>query len=253
MAMTKHWPLWLVAAVVAGLIGLSFLHPTAMLAPGALSVAHQPLGEDCFACHQAGHGATSERCQSCHHLADIGLRNTQHRPLPADAKRVGFHQHLAEKNCLACHQEHAGSAAALPHRKFSHALLEPHIKTRCNACHSLPQDGIHQDFKEQCSACHRQQAWLPATFDHTRWFPLSGDHAASCATCHPQTRTAAGSTVRRNFKVYTCYGCHEHSVNGIRAEHAEEGIRNLSDCVRCHRNGREHGEGSEGSEGGEND
>ena len=245
MALSNRW--WLVAVgfAVTGIIAAACVYPTAMLAPGPLSVGHRTLGEDCFACHQPGHGATSERCQSCHPLADIGLRNTQRRPLPADAKHVGFHQHLAEKNCLTCHTAHAGSVATLPKNTFTHALLEAHMGARCNACHRAPMEGFHAGFQDQCSGCHQQEAWLPATFDHTRWFPLSGDHAASCATCHPQTRTPAGSTMRRNFKVYTCYGCHEHSPDRIRAEHAEEGIRNLKDCVRCHRNGREHAEGRE--------
>ena len=248
MAMNTRWWLAVVGLVVAGIIAVACFYPTAMLAPGGLSAGHRTLGEDCFACHQPWQGATSDRCLSCHQLADIGLRDTQRRPMAASANRVGFHQHLVEKNCLTCHTAHAGSVATLPKKAFTHALLERHVGTRCNTCHMAPQDGIHQGFQDQCSSCHQQQAWLPATFDHSRWFPLSGDHAASCATCHQQTRPTAGGTVRRNFKVYTCYGCHEHSPDRIRAEQAEEGIHELSDCVRCHRNGRENGEGSEGGE-----
>ena len=230
--MNSRWPRWLVGGAVAVLIALACLHPTAMLAPGHLSAAHQPLGEDCFACHQPGHGATSSRCISCHVLAEIGRRDTQHRTLPTASSRTSFHQQLREKNCLACHTGHAGYAALLPKRQFSHALLEPHINARCNVCHSPPQDGLHAGSSEQCSTCHQQQGWRPATIEHTHWFPLTGVHAATCDTCHQ----------RRNFKVYTCYGCHEHSPEGMRAAHAEEGIRTLNDCVRCHRSGGEGGE-----------
>lgn len=246
--MNNRWWLVTVGSVVAGIITLACLRPTAMLAPGKLSAGHQTLGEDCFACHHPGRGATAERCQTCHQLAEIGLRDTQHRPLPADANRVAFHQHLVEKSCLACHTGHAGSLAALPKKTFTHSLLEAHVGTRCNTCHQAPRDGIHDGYQEQCSSCHQQRAWHPATFDHTRWFPLTGHHAARCDTCHEQTRAVADNIVRRDFTVYTCYGCHEHRPSRIRAEHAEEGIRNLNDCVRCHRNGRENDEGREGGE-----
>lgn len=241
--MSDRWSLVAVGILVAGIIAAACLRPTAMLAPGRLSAEHRTLGEDCFACHQPGHGATSSRCLSCHRLAEIGLRDTHGRPLPARTSRVGFHQHLAKKNCVACHTAHAGSVVAMPRKTFTHALLEPHASTRCSSCHQAPQDGLHRNFDAGCANCHRQQGWRPATFDHTRWFPLSGDHAASCSTCHQQVLPGEGKSLRRKFKVYTCFGCHEHRENRMRAEHAEEGIHDLTDCVRCHRNGREEGEG----------
>jgi hypothetical protein len=51
-----------------------------------------------------------------------------------------------------------------------------------------------------------------------------------------------------NTSRYTCFGCHQHQPDQIRASHAEEGIRNIENCVACHRSGS--GEGGEGREGG---
>ena len=42
----------------------------------------------------------------------------------------------------------------------------------------------HAGITANCSACHTQAGWKPATFDHARFFPLTGPHKASCATCH---------------------------------------------------------------------
>ena len=40
-----------------------------------------------------------------------------------------------------------------------------------------------------------------------------------------------------DYKRYTCYGCHEHSLEKIRKEHEEEGIKQFDQCVECHRSG----------------
>ena len=82
-------------------------------------------------------------------------------------------------------------------------------------------------------SCHTTKAWKPATFDHDKYFVLDGDHNASCVTCHT---TAA-------YKVYTCYGCHEHTVENIRRKHEKEGIREFANCVKCHKSARDKPEG----------
>ena len=75
-------------------------------------------------------------------------------------------------------------------------------------------------------------------FDHDKSFLLDADHKVQCSTCH----------TKNNYSTYTCYGCHEHTPDRIRAEHREEGIRDLDNCVRCHRSAE-----GEGSESGEDD
>ena len=75
------------------------------------------------------------------------------------------------------------------------------------------------------TACHKTEAWKPATFDHNKYFALDRDHEATCETCHKNN----------DYSRYTCYGCHEHSQAKIRAKHVEEGIQNFENCVECHR------------------
>ena len=83
--------------------------------------------------------------------------------------------------------------------------------------------------KNAGSGYHTQEAWLPATFEHEKYFRFDRHHDTDCATCH----------VNNDYGSYTCYGCHEHSRSKIRAEHVEEGIYQYENCVECHRSGDE--------------
>lgn len=225
--------------VVLGL--LVFIYPHLMIAPGPLIAGHQALNTDCFACHTAFAGTPPERCVACHKPDRIGLFTTKGVPIARPAGRAAFHGKLTGKDCLACHSDHAG---VMQYRKanghFSHGLLDAGTRGQCASCHARPVDALHKQATGECSTCHGTERWLPATFDHDKYFPLDQDHNASCGTCH-----SSG-----DYRSYTCYGCHEHTPANMRAEHAEEGITNLSDCVRCHRSSSDrHGES--GREGGD--
>ena len=87
-----------------------------------------------------------------------------------------------------------------------------------------------------CGQCHSQRAWTPATFDHESLFSLTGDHEASCNICH----------VGKDYRTYTCYGCHEHTRSEIREKHVEEGIADYENCIECHRNGKAEEDEHEG-------
>jgi hypothetical protein len=194
---------------------------------------------DCLECHtdHAGpdlRGATRafshealssdflQRCTGCHE----GNR-------PADSLHA-----QATAECSACH----GTGAWKP-TTFRHEALSAGSLQRCSGCHESkrPRDTLHQQGGGECGACHVTRAWTPASFTHGDFFVLDGNHQARCVTCH---------TEPSNYRVYTCYGCHEHSEARIASKHREEGIGNFGDCVRCHRSGSEH-EGGEGRRGGE--
>ncbi|TXH03079.1 MAG: class III cytochrome C family protein [Nevskiaceae bacterium] len=228
----KRSVLLVLLAAIATLAALAFVLPEKMLAPGPVSKVHSSLNRDCFACHAAFTGAAAERCMACHKPDAIGITTTQGVPL-SDQRPVPFHQYLLDKDCLACHGEHEGVRKLASSHRFSHELLQPEVRQRCESCHAKPKDDLHGQISGSCAQCHSQSGWKPATFDHDRYFPLTGEHQAPCATCH----------VANNFRSYTCYGCHEHSPERIRAEHAEEGIRQFDDCVACHRNGKAEEEG----------
>ena len=74
--MKRPWLLLVVIANLAAVLALVFIYPDLMVGPGPLSKGHAELATDCFACHAPLRGASSQRCASCHAVADIGLRTT---------------------------------------------------------------------------------------------------------------------------------------------------------------------------------
>jgi len=227
----KRRPVLLVviALNLVALIVLAFVHPHLMISPGALVQGHADLATDCFACHAALRGASSQRCMACHDVAEVGIRTTGGVPITSRSVKVSFHQELIEQDCVACHSDHQGPRLTRRSRKpFSHELLKVSVRERCAGCHAAPQDTLHRGVRDECGACHRNTAWKPATFEHERHFVLDRDHQAPCETCHRN----------HDYGRYHCYGCHEHSEAKVRAEHLEEGIRDFTDCVACHRDPR---------------
>ena len=229
-----RWLYWVIAANLLALVALAFVYPHLMVSPGPVVAAHVDIGKDCFACHQPWRGAQAALCIECHALPDIGLRTTKGlaiaqvvtQSLGPSRLKTAFHQDLIEQDCMACHTEHRSPRLAQQSRKsFSHELLRPAVRQQCESCHQKPADKLHQKITGDCQACHRQDAWKPATFDHAKFFVLDRDHDVECSTCHKA----------RDFSTFTCYGCHEHTPANVRAEHEKEGIRDFENCVECHR------------------
>ena len=209
---------------------LAFVYPHLMVGPGKLIPGHSKLEADCFACHAPLSGAKAERCTTCHKPAEIGKVTTLGKPIEKPLTRTPFHQTLLKQDCIACHSDHAGVKRFRTQGRFDHALLKTEARKECQACHKPPTDALHQKITGNCSQCHAQQRWVPATFEHDQYFVLDRDHDAKCVTCH----------VRNEYGQYTCYGCHAHSPEKIRREHIEEGIRDFKNCVECHRSSNEH-------------
>lgn len=225
--MKHRTALSVVAANLVLLLLLTFLWPQHMVAPGPLMQSHRSLETDCFACHTPFLGSRPERCIQCHRPDRIGLATTKGVPIANEHKLTPFHQDLVEKDCVACHSDHKGVQAFHPIGRFSHDLLQAGIGARCGGCHRGPGDSLHRRISGNCSQCHTQRSWTPATFEHDRLFLLDRDHLTACTTCHSDD----------DYSRYTCYGCHEHSRSGIREEHLEEGIVQYENCVECHRSG----------------
>jgi hypothetical protein len=227
MAMNKKTVAYAVGANLVALLLLAVFLPHLMIAPGKLMEAHRALETDCFACHSPFRGSRPELCIQCHKPADIGLVTTKGVPIGNEQKLIPFHQDLVEQDCIACHSDHKGVQAFHPIGRFSHDLLQAGIGERCEGCHRSPGDSLHRQISGNCRQCHTQQSWMPATFDHDRYFLFDQDHQATCNTCH----------VDNDYARYTCYGCHEHSRSKIREEHLDEGIYQYENCVECHRSG----------------
>lgn len=226
-----------------------------------------------------------------------GLPVAAHRSDRATPLKMSFHQELIEQDCMACHSDHAGPKLTKKDRKpFSHGLLRPATRERCASCHTAPSDEkhrkldpgmgcatchtsngwkpahfdhaalpkaelaeceschkpptdkLHRQIKGNCGQCHTTKAWEPATFEHDKLFVLDRDHNAPCDTCH---------TNPDDYREYTCYGCHEHTLANITRKHEKEGIRNFDNCVKCHRSADEEpgerGEREGGRRGGGDD
>ncbi len=277
----------LILGIVGVLIALMVQFPHTMLSPGELVTGHQKLNNDCFSCHEPFGGVTNEKCIACHKLSEIGA--TSKDPAINLKEKVLFHQKLQTQDCKSCHTDHQGMTPASSISTFKHEMLESKVmdncvschlnpadnlhkqvtnacknchntegwknavsfnhdmiqgadKNNCASCHQGPKDTFHQSFKDNCNQCHSTNKWKPASFDHDAYFVLDKDHNAACTTCH----------TNNNFAAYTCYGCHEHTVQNIKAEHDEERIFNIRNCVSCHKSADEReGEGSEG--GGDDD
>ncbi|HEX4599286.1 MAG TPA: cytochrome c3 family protein [Burkholderiaceae bacterium] len=219
-------------------IGLRTTHGVALTRRRSKVPFHQELIEqDCMACHTDHAGD---------HVADHagGERNPfSHAMLRAAVRTVceGCHAAPADTThgdltvgCGRCHRTQRWEPA-----DFDHAALAPIEQQHCEGCHRPPSDDLHQVLPDQCQRCHSQKHWKPATFDHAKVFVLdadhSADHGARCSTCH----------LNRDVRHFTCYGCHAHQPDRIRAVHMDEGIRDFADCVRCHRNPGQEPQGGE--------
>lgn len=283
--MKRRWALVIIAANLAVLAALVFFYPHLMVAPGALAQGHAALTEDCFACHSSFRGADAGRCVTCHSLPDIGVRTTKGVVLGKRAVKTSFHQQLLEQNCMACHTDHAGPKLTHASRKpFSHALLRPETKDRCESCHTAPSNKIHRDLTVSCVQCHKTERWKPAAFEHallakavldkcegchkpppnklhvqlTRncqqchstkaWKPATFDHNKYFVLDGDHNTACSTCHTSDDYSRYTCYGCHEHTPDNIRRKHVKEGIQDFENCVKCHRSAKEHG-GERGESG----
>ncbi len=253
--------------------------PEVTVSPGDVIVGHEEIANNCTDCHSPFRGTPSENCIACHPLVDIGIRTTEGTSIATAEDSPAFHQALIEPACTQCHSDHVGVGRPGATAVFTHELLRKDIlstcgdchgertpkddlhmaaPTNCGSCHGFeawtpatfdhamlptdqaagcvtchgtvrPGDDLHRQAGDDCGSCHGVRAWLPATFEHEKYFRFDRHHPASdCQSCHPDA-----------LDRYTCYGCHEHSVQGIAREHREEGIREFEDCVECHRSGDE--------------
>jgi hypothetical protein len=258
--------------IISVVVALCLWLPNLMLNPGRLTQGHQEIENSCTSCHKLLWGIKDSGCMACHKPDQIGKDSFG---MPEVKKE--FHAQLKDQTCTSCHTDHKGTDPALSRFSFNHQILSATTLADCKTCHANPMDSLHAKFfvtcgschntgkwkftgnfdhnlltgnsKNICSSCHLKPSddlhmslnncvdchstfkWSPATFDHSTYFILDNDHNAKCITCH---------TTENNFKIYSCYGCHEHSESKIAREHQEEGISNFSDCASCHKSSNKH-------------
>ncbi len=260
------------------IIGIVIAFPHVMLSPGDLYQAHSDVKNNCLACHQPFSGTPNENCIACHKVKEIGSNSENRVTDLSKISKLSFHQNLQGQSCVSCHSDHKGTHAAAALKSFDHILLSESTRnqcinchatpknnlhqqvstscvschatrswtvgvafnhsaitenkrTNCSACHQSPKDVFHTPLTVACQSCHSVKQWKPTTFNHNAAFVLDQNHNTDCKVCHTTP----------NFKNYTCYGCHEHSLTNIQAEHREEGITTtVSNCIVCHKSANEH-------------
>jgi hypothetical protein len=267
----------IVAGIVVLIVWLTVRFPFAMINPGDLTAGHQDLNQKCLSCHQPFRGIPNGKCIACHKLSEIGKDSLHPNDTNAINRKILFHQGLETQLCTSCHTDHKGIEPGPAISRFSHELIAETIISNCTGCHNQPPDTLHSKLstacmnchntkswklsvafnhdmiqavgKENCTSCHAKPndayhtlitdncnkchttvKWVPSTFDHSAYFRLDENHNAKCNTCHTTT----------DFKIYTCYNCHEHAENEMIQKHNEEGIYNITNCASCHKSGDEH-------------
>jgi len=203
--------------LILWVIGLKY--PTHIYSPGDLNRAHYDI-KQCKQCHIPFKGAVSKSCKSdeCHSLEK--LTHLSEKPLS------DLHRNYGKRDCMNCHTEHKGFSGKIT-KAFDHSIFAANLINECASCHIADYQKHHPGkYSTECRECHVSTTnWEIVSFDHDEYFPLTGDHFASCDTCHSDS----------NYKEYTCLNCHVHSTSHIRHEHEEHGIYNYGDCLRCHR------------------
>ncbi len=178
---------------------------------------------ECITCHREEYLATTAPphaanglgtdCAPCHAVNSLtwpGSFNHASTGFPLQ----GAHQALM---CSACHA--GNNFTTLP--------------TTCYECHQKDftntQNPAHvsRSFPHDCTLCHNQTAWQPATFDHnTTNFPLTGAHLATpCSACH----------LNNNYNLaYTgCYQCHQADYQSTNDPN-HVALNYSHDCQNCH-------------------
>jgi len=179
-----------------------------------LAGAHKAVA--CARCHVNGayKGLSFSSCTNCHkdpHQPSVGpVCTTCHttdawRTTRIDHSRTAFPlvgRHAAV-SCTSCHKQNA-----------------MRVKPRSNACAACHVDVHRGSFKQDCKACHDENGFSKAPFDHRQTrFPLDGKHAPlACAACHTTVSVTAKMVARRvaDFRGLrtACVSCHSDVHKG---------------------------------------
>jgi hypothetical protein len=227
MEMKTHILLLIVGLALAFTLMRTVHTPELMITPGTTIQAHEEVANDCFACHTPFAGATADKCIDCHKVDEIGLMTTKGVSIAKEKKNVRFHQQLVESDCVACHSDHKGVQPFRPISRFSHNLLKSELQKQCNSCHNKPKDSLHRKLKAECSQCHTQKEWKPATFRHRSLDPAE---LKQCESCHDKPKDKKHRKFKSNCNV--CHGYDDWEATHFK--HSKLPPAELKQCESCH-------------------
>lgn len=184
------------------------------------------LSTECINCHQTDYDRTTNpnhrafgfptNCEQCHTINDWQRGPFDHLAASGFALK-GAHANPSLVKCIDCHVNN--QLTGLPRN--------------CFGCHQKDfervsdPNHVNGDFSHDCTVCHSEQAWSPATFDHSQTnFPLTGAHqSVDCASCHINGRFAGTPT--------DCYSCHRKDFEQVTdPNHVQNNFSH--DCSTCH-------------------
>jgi hypothetical protein len=152
-------------------------------------------------------------------------------------------------DCAPCHTTTVWKPSTFSHATTTFPLVGAHQTVACNQCHvnnqfqnllqtcwdchgkdftSTTNPGhVAGQFGHDCTLCHTQNAWQPATFNHANTkFPLTGVHTTTaCASCHTNGNYQLQYTI--------CYPC--HTTQFAQPTTPNHVLGNFNhDCAPCH-------------------
>lgn len=210
-----------------------------------LTGAHSTIANNCIECHANGYSNTPNDCNGCHNTDYMASLNPNHNAIGLST------------DCASCHTTNPGwNPASFDIHNTFYPLNGAHagIASNCVQCHNGDYNntpntcvGCHQadyngttdpnhstaNFPTDCNACHNENAWQPATWDHDgMYFPIySGEHEGewnACVDCH---------TNPNNYAIFTCITCHTNPDTDEDHEGVNGYIYNSPACLACHPNG----------------
>ncbi|MEJ2678623.1 MAG: hypothetical protein P8174_06055, partial [Gemmatimonadota bacterium] len=166
-----------------------------------------PLASRCLSCHQDEHDGVFVKngggdCGGCH-------RQTAWLPVQYDAAR---HNREASFKLVGAHLTVTCDACHKPTGREAGFRLKA---SACADCHQSDNPHGDQFAGRACDACHDQDSFRIARFDHGKTrFPLDGAHAgAACGACHKPVKAPSGGTMIRYRPLGTkCEDCHGGST-----------------------------------------
>ena len=202
-----------------------------------LTGGHSEIANECALCHNGNYNNTPNTCNGCHQSDYNNTANPNHANL-------GF-----SNDCQTCHTTDPGwNPASMPNHNDYYVIAGAHTALDCASCHNGNYNntsntcfGCHNDdynnttdpdheagsYPTDCTICHSQNAWSPATFDHNTVYPLTGAHAEianDCAICHNGSYSNTPNT---------CVECHQDDYNSSsNPDHNNLGFS--TDCASCH-------------------
>ncbi len=208
-----------------------------------LTQAHTTV--ECLQCHANGYTGTPTACVACHTMDFDLSTNPDHNDLGLSTDCVSCHTTAPDWNpaTFANHNDFYvlnGAHATIANDCAScHNGDYTNTPTTCVGCHQGDYDQTTDpshtalSFSTDCTMCHSENSWTPATFDHDgQYFPIySGAHEGewtACVDCH---------TTPGNFSEFTCITCHVSAETQEQHNGVAGYTYNSSACLACHPTG----------------